>query len=61
MDLSIKSGDGMLNIRVGAIIKDKNGYCFHYDKQRRFYALIAEELNITKVLMQQSNVKLKRN
>ncbi|WP_323704030.1 NUDIX hydrolase [Mammaliicoccus sp. Dog046] len=40
MDLSIKSGDGMLNIRVGAIIKDKNGYCFHYDKQRRFYALI---------------------
>lgn len=33
MDLSIKSGDGMLNIRVGAIIKDKNGYCFHYDKK----------------------------
>lgn len=32
MDLSLKSGDGMLNIRVGAIIKDKHGYCFHYDK-----------------------------
>ena len=40
MDLSIKSGEGMLNIRVGAIIKDKYGYCFHYDKKRDYYALI---------------------
>lgn len=40
MDLSVKSGDGMLNIRVGAIIKDKDGYCFHYDKEYDFYALI---------------------
>ncbi|HCN61351.1 MULTISPECIES: NUDIX domain-containing protein [Mammaliicoccus] len=40
MDLSIKSGDGMLNIRVGAIIKDKHGYCFHYDKKHEYYTLI---------------------
>ena len=40
MDLSLKSGDGMLNIRVGAIIKDKHGYCFHYDKKNDYYALI---------------------
>lgn len=34
MDLTLQSGDGMLNIRVGAIIKSNNHYYFHYDKKR---------------------------
>ena len=40
MDLTLQSGDGMLNIRVGAIIKSNNHYYFHYDKKRNYYALI---------------------
>ncbi|GGI40847.1 NUDIX hydrolase [Mammaliicoccus stepanovicii] len=40
MDLTLKSGEGMLNIRVGAIVKAKDQYIFHHDKHDHYYALI---------------------
>lgn len=40
MDLTLKSEEGMVNIRVGAIIKSNDGYCFHFDKKHQFHALI---------------------